>query len=108
MAPIVQLNLALILFLPWFLIVGTLFWLFPRTPRPPRRALFDAMALLASVLAFMVAIHWAHAIADPAYGPMWRQVLATAVGYGAYLAVMAAAFLWRRRWLRGVAREVAT
>ncbi|MCF7221385.1 hypothetical protein [Marilutibacter chinensis] len=101
MSPLVELNLALILFLPWFLILGALFWCFPRQPRTRARRLFDAAALLAALLAFLAGIHWAHAVADPGYGPMWRQVLATAVGYAIYLATMAAAFLLRRRWLRG-------
>jgi hypothetical protein len=31
---------------------------------------------------------------------MWRQILATALGYGVFLAVLAMAFWARRRWLR--------
>lgn len=100
MSPLVEPNLALILFLPWFLILGVLFWCFPRQPRTRARRLFDAGALLVALLAFLAAIHWAHAAADPGYGHMWRQVLATAVGYGVYLAAMTAAFALRRRWLR--------
>ena len=33
MNPFVELNLALILFLPWFAILGVLYWMFPRQPR---------------------------------------------------------------------------
>ncbi len=33
MAPAVELNLALLLFLPWFAILGTLYWWLPRQPR---------------------------------------------------------------------------
>lgn len=99
MNPLVELNLALILFLPWFLVLGVLFWLFPREPRNAARRAFDVAALLLALAAFVLSVHWAHAGADPAYGHMWRQVLATAVGYGVYLAVMTIAFFTRRRWL---------
>lgn len=100
MSPLVELNLALILFLPWFAILGTLYWLYPRQPRDAARRVFDGCALLLALAAFLAGMYWAHAHADPAYGKMWRQVLATAVGYGAFLAVLAAAFLLRRRRLR--------
>lgn len=96
----VQLNLALILFLPWFLILGALYWLFPRQPRNAARIAFDLAALALSVVAFVVAIHWSQDIADTRYGRMWPQVLATSVGYGVFLAIMTAAFLVRRAWLR--------
>lgn len=100
MNALVEINLALILFLPWFLILGALYWLYPRQPRDAARRAFDVVALLLSVAAFVASIHWAHASADPAYGGMWRQVLATAVGYGVFLAVMLIAFLLRAAWLR--------
>ncbi|CAA9320315.1 MAG: hypothetical protein AVDCRST_MAG71-1232 [uncultured Lysobacter sp.] len=96
----IQLNLALILFLPWFAILGTLYWLVPRTPRPAARKTLDVVALLAAVLAFVASVHWAYRHADPAYGSMWKQVLATAVGYAVFLAVLAVAFFLRRAWLR--------
>ena len=79
MNPLVQLNLALILFLPWFLILGALFWLYPRQPRPPARKWLDAGALALALLAFVLAMRWGHGWADPGYGHMWRQIVATAV-----------------------------
>lgn len=99
MNPLVELNLALILFLPWFAILGTLYWVYPQAPRPRARIAFDVLALAVSALAFVATVHWANASADPAYGRMWRQVLATAVGYGVFLAVLTATFFVRRRWL---------
>lgn len=99
MNPAVELNLALLLFLPWFLILGVLFWIYPRQPRGARRVLFDLVSLGASVGAFLLAIHWAQAIADSRHGHMWQQILATAVGYGVFLAVLSAAFAIRRRVL---------
>lgn len=92
--------LALILFLPWFAILSTLFWCYPRQPRTPARRLFDAVALLLSVMAFLIALFWSFEHADRSHGQLWPQILATSVGYGVYLAVMTAAWFIRRRWLR--------
>jgi hypothetical protein len=103
MSPLVEINLALILFLPWFAILGVLFWVYPRQPRTAARRAFDAMALAASAAGFVLSVQWAHASADPTYGRMWKQVFATSVGYGVFLALLLAAFLIRRRWLRGAA-----
>jgi hypothetical protein len=95
----VELNLALILFLPWFAILGALFWFYPRQPRGRARIAFDLVALTLSVAAFVWSIHWSQNIADPRYGKMWPQVLATAIGYGVFLATMTVAFFVRRHWL---------
>lgn len=100
MNPLHASNLALVLFLPWFAILGVLFWVYPRQPRDGRRRLFDAASLAVAVLAFVAALQWAHAVADRQYGEMWPQVLATSLGYGVFLAVLAAAWFLRRRWLR--------
>lgn len=99
----VQLHLALILFLPWFAILGSLFWLYPPQPRTRARRMFDVASLLVAVIAFVIAIRWGHAIAEPTgtAGNIWRQVVATAVGYAVFLGVVTAAFFIRRRWLRG-------
>ncbi len=96
----VELNLALILFLPWFLILGALYWIYPRQPRHAKRALFDIAALALSVMAFVWSIHWSQANADLQYGRMWPQILATALGYGVWLGMMTLAFFVRRGWLR--------
>src|SRR5690606_25493667 len=74
--PQIELNLGLILFLPWFLVLGVLFWLFPRQPRHWMRRLFDLASLVVAVAAFLVSLYWAQDYADPAHGQMWRQVLA--------------------------------
>lgn len=103
MSPLVEINLALILFLPWFAILGVLFWVYPRQPRNAARRAFDVAALAASAAGFVLSVQWAHASADPTYGRMWKQVFATSVGYGVFLALLLAAFLVRRRWLRGAA-----
>ena len=106
MNPVVELNLALILFLPWFVILGALYWIYPRQPRHGARRAYDAAALVLAVAAFVLAMYWGHASADPRYGGMWKQVLATSVSYAAFLGVLALAFwlragLIRNRWPRG-------
>ncbi|MGO4222776.1 hypothetical protein AB4Y64_13105 [Lysobacter sp. TAF61] len=100
MNPAVELNLALILFLPWFAILGVLYWLFPRQPRHAARKLYDTVALLLAVTAFLLSIYWSHDHADPVYGRMWQQILATALGYGVFLAVLTVAFVVRNVWFR--------
>ena len=91
--------LALVLFAPWFAIVGTLFWKFPRQPRNARRRGFDAAALVLAAVVFVVATWWAFHHADGTHN-LWKQVFSTSVGYGSFLAVMAVAFGIRRRWLK--------
>ncbi|GAA4786005.1 hypothetical protein [Lysobacter hankyongensis] len=100
MHPTVELNLALILFLPWFLILGALYWIYPRRPRPAARIVFDLGALALATAAFLLSMHWSMEIADRRHGHMWPQVLATSVGYGVWLAMMTLAFFVRRAWLR--------
>lgn len=100
MTPLVEMNLALILFLPWFLILAVLFWVYPRQPRGAGRRVFDVASLLLAVAAFIASLYWAHATADSSHGRMWHQILATAVGYGVFLAVMTVAMLLRMRLFR--------
>ncbi|MCW5581686.1 MAG: hypothetical protein KIS72_10120 [Luteimonas sp.] len=96
MNPLVELNLTLILFLPWFAILGTLYWLFPRRPRGVARALYDLATLALSVAAFLWSVHWSMANADTQYGKLWPQILATALGYAVFLAALGLAFALRR------------
>lgn len=100
MNPLVELNLAAILFAPWFAILAVLYWLYPRQPRPAARRWFDLGALLVSVAVFFASLHWAQDWADRGYGRMWQQIVGTSVSYGAFLAVLTLAFWWRARWLR--------
>ncbi len=91
----VEVYLALILFLPWFAILGYLYWRFPRLPRPRARRFFDAAALLLAAIAAGIGMQWSYFHADAGYGAMWKQVLATSVAYGLFLAVMTLAVLLR-------------
>lgn len=91
----VEVNLALILFLPWFLILGGLFWRYPRSPRNWSRRAFDGAGLALATLAAALGMYWGFYNADPSHGGMWRQVLATSVAYGLFLLVMTIAILLR-------------
>jgi uncharacterized membrane protein len=109
MSTSVQQVLALILFLPWFTVLVSLFWLHPRAPRDRARRLFDLASIAVALLAFVLVVRWAHGYAVPtgSAGNIWRQVLATISGYAVFLAVMVAAWFARRRWLRARARIAA-
>ncbi|MGO4222820.1 hypothetical protein AB4Y64_13330 [Lysobacter sp. TAF61] len=96
----VQLHLALILFAPWFAILSVLYWLYPRQPRGPARLLADSAALALATAAAMAGMYWGMWHADPGFGPMWKQVLATSLAYGLYLGVMTLALLLRRAWFQ--------
>ena len=93
--------LALILFLPWFLLLGALFWLFPRQPRNPQRKAFDIAVLVVAFVLSFVGMQWGYALglADVGTGAIWKQVLATLVAYGAFLFVLTVAVLLRSLFL---------
>lgn len=100
MHPAVEFNLTLILFLPWFAILGVLFWVYPRQPRGATRRVFDLVALMLATLASWLAMRWGMLEADPHAGAIWKQVLATLTAYGAFLAVLLLGWLVRRGLLR--------
>jgi len=92
--------LAVVLFLPWFLLLGALFWLFPREPRTAARKRFDVIALLLAFALSIAGMRWGYALglADIGTGAIWKQVLATLVAYGAFLMAMFIAMVLRS-WL---------
>ena len=93
-------DLAIILFLPWFLILGALYWYYPRTlPRTPERRRFDMALLVIAFAASFVAGRWGYSIASTNIeaGPIWRQVLASLLAYKAFLLVIVFAWIWRAR-----------
>ncbi|WP_217537608.1 hypothetical protein [Stenotrophomonas sp. GbtcB23] len=102
--------LSLLLFLPWFVLLGTLYWLFPRHPRHTARRLFDGVALLLAFVLSILAMLWGHhiGVVQSDAGPIWRQVLAVLYAYGAFLAVMVAAVLLRGGWLAARATKAAS
>lgn len=96
----VELNLAMILFLPWFAILGGLFWVYPRTPRDRARIAFDLGSLALATIAATLGTYWSFFNADPGAGSLWKQVLASTISYGLFLGVMTVAIIVRHRWLR--------
>ena len=98
---IIAIFLSLLLFLPWFLLLGSLYWLFPRQPRTARRRLFDGTTLVLAFALSIVSMLWGYRIGvvQPGAGPIWPQVLAVLYAYGAFLAVLVLALLLRPRWL---------
>ncbi len=99
--------LSLLLFLPWFLLLATLFWWYPRQPRTSRRRIFDATTLLLALLSSVLAMHWGFrsGMAQRGAGPIWPQVLAVLYAYGAFLAVLVAALLARPHWLHTATKD---
>ena len=93
--------LSLVLFLPWFALLGALFWFYPRTPRNAARQAFDSATLLLALVLSILGMHWGYGqgAADAHSGPIWRQVLAVLYAYGAFLAVLALAVPLRMRLL---------
>jgi len=96
----VEFNLALILFLPWFAILGVLFWLYPRTPIHPMRGGYNLAVLALSLVLSWVGMRWGMLNADPSAGAIWKQVLATLVAYGIFLAVITLAWVARGKIFR--------
>jgi len=100
MNSLVELNLTLILFLPWFVILSVLFWMLPRKPRPMARVVFDLVSLALALVTFWFSMRWSVHSADGSHGKLWPQILATSVSYGMFLGVLGAAFALRAWWLR--------
>jgi hypothetical protein len=107
MNPEVELNLAMILFLPWFAILGVLFWVYPRAPRNRARRAFDVVSLAIATVAATFGTYWSMVNADPTAGAIWKQVLASTISYGLFLLVMTIAIVTRKRVLSRIARMQA-
>jgi hypothetical protein len=92
--------LSLLLFFPWFCVVGALYWWFPRQPRHRARRLFDAVMLGLALLVSTGFMLWGYRVgaAQGAAG-LWKQILAVLYAYGGFLAVMVLALLLRPRVL---------
>lgn len=97
MSPLVTLNLSLLLLLPWYLVLGVVFWRTRRRPATRRQRAFDAASLMLALVSAALGGYWSLASADPAAGAIWKQVLASLVGYGLFLLVLALAFGLRAR-----------
>jgi len=90
--------LALILFAPWFAIIGWLYWAWPKSHAvTPARRRLDVIALLLAVALSAVAMDWAYSLPLENAGTLWPQVIATLAGYHVFLAVLAIAWFIRRK-----------
>ena len=90
-------DLPLLLFLPWFLVLGGLFVLWP--PRTRGRWRIDVAVLLLALLCSAGAMRYGYqrALLDVGAGAIWPQVVATQYAYGTFLLVLGIAWWLRRR-----------
>lgn len=88
MSPAVAPFLALVLFLPWYLLLGWLFWRATASGQPVVARSAALGILLLSLAVAGGAGFWAFGHASDASGAIWKQVLACLVGYGAFLACL--------------------
>jgi len=92
-------NLALILFAPWFAILGWVYWKFPRSHVVTgKRRQFDIGVLLVALAVSAVAMRWAFFLPFKGVGVMWPQVIATLAAYHAFLLVLVIGWLLRSRF----------
>lgn len=94
--------LAFLLCLPSFVLLGVLYALFPRQPRPPARLAADLGALVLATALSLLAMRLTLAHGSGG-GAIWGQVLAAAAAFCTFLAVLALTLVLRTRWLRRVA-----
>ena len=93
--------LALLLFAPWFAILGWVYWSYPKSHAvTPARRRLDIVALLLAVLLSALAMRWAYYLEFADAGTLWPQVIATLAGYHVFLAVLLLAYFVRRQRFR--------
>jgi hypothetical protein len=94
-------NLALILFAPWFAILGWAYWMFPRSHLvSPARRRFDMFALVLALVLTAVAMRHAYFNPSSGTGSLWPQVLATLAAYHVFLLVLVVAWFVRHALYR--------
>ena len=89
-------HLALILFLPWYAVLAWMFWRARSRNASGVRKLVVLAFMTLSLIAAGLAGIWAHAYADPSFGAIWKQVLASSVSYGVFLSVLLVGLLTLR------------
>lgn len=95
-------GLAFILFFPVFCIIGVLYCAFPRQPRGGMRLLCDLLVLIVAAVLSIFAMRWGFHAAVGIAGPLWKQIVATLLAYGMFLAVICLALPIRAAWFRRV------
>ncbi|AVP97653.1 hypothetical protein C7S18_10775 [Ahniella affigens] len=87
--------LATILLLPWFLILCWVYWRMGRAHQDAPG--FDRLAIIVAMVLALVSGYVGLGYADPVYGRLWPQILASLLAYGVFLLVLALAAIWRGR-----------
>jgi len=108
MNPSIETGLAFILFLPVFAIIGALYCLFPRQPRGAARLLGDLAVLLLAAVLSVFAMRWGFHAAAGVAGALWKQIVATLLAYGAFLAIVCIALPLRAWWWRRGKRSIGS
>ena len=103
----VQIDLAFILFLPAFCIVGALYCFYPRKPRGALRWIADIAVLALAATASFVAMRWGLRVATGVGGALWKNVLATLLAFGFFFGLVGIAALVRRSLLSRARRSAA-
>lgn len=106
MNPTIETGLAFILFLPVFAIIGALYCLFPRKPRGALRLFGDLAVLLLAAVLSVFAMRWGFHAAAGVAGALWKQIVATLLAYGAFLAIVCMALPLRALWWRRRKRAI--
>ena len=90
--------LALVLFAPWFALLGAVYWAFPRSHvvNAVRRR-FDVAVLAIALAASIGAMLVAYSLPWDGTGKLWPQVVATLAAYHAFLGVLAVGWFLRGR-----------
>ena len=96
MNPLIELNLALILFLPWYLVLIWLFWRARARGQRAYRKLLVASIVSAALFAAALTGICSYRFADTAFGAIWKQILACVVAYWAFLTVLAMGYFMLR------------
>lgn len=96
--------LALVLFAPWFALLGWVYWTFPRAHVvSPARRRFDVAVLAFALVATIAAMLFAYRMPWVDTGSLWPQVIATLAAYHAFLLVLAVGWFLRGRRYRNPA-----
>lgn len=103
----VQTDLAFILFLPAFCIVGALYCFYPRAPRGALRWVADLAVLAFAACASIAAMRWGFHAAAAVGGALWKQVLATLLAFGFFFVTVGVAAFARSRVLHGTRQRTA-
>ena len=93
--------LALVLFAPWFALLGWVYWSFPRSHVvSTARRRFDVTVLLLALVATIAAMLFAYRMPWTDTGSLWPQVIATLAAYHAFLLVLGLGVFVRGRRYR--------